>query len=98
MSGYDRREHARAAYAMLARSMDGTAADGEWCLELAAKRLEQWGDPGLAGQVRALCDGWHPADSEVRGMMARVEELIERPAVGLRVIGSLAGITGEKAP
>ena len=72
----DRRRYAEAAYALLARSMDGTAADGEWCLELAAQRLEQWGDPGLAGQVRALCEGWYPVDSEIRGMMARVEEML----------------------
>jgi hypothetical protein len=76
MVGYDRREHARAAYAMLARSLDGTVADGEWCIELAARRLEQGGDAGLASQVRALCEGWYPVDSEIRGMMARVEEML----------------------
>jgi len=76
MSGGDRRQHAEAAYALLSRSLDGTVADGEWCLELAARRLEQWGDPGLAEQVRALCEGWYPVDSEIRGMMARVEELL----------------------
>jgi len=74
--GMDQRRHAEAAYALLARSMDGTVADGELGLEVAAQRLEQWGDPGLAEQVRALCEGWYPVDSEIRGMMARVEELL----------------------
>ena len=96
MVGYGRRRHAQAAYAMLARSMDGTVADGEWCLELAARRLEQWGDPGLAGQVRGLFEGWYPVDSEIRAMMARVGELIDRPEPPtMTVIGDLSGITGK---
>jgi len=94
--GDEQRRHAEAAYAMLARSLDGTVADGEWCLELAARRLEQWGDPGLASQVRALCDGWYPVDSEIRGMMARVGHLLEAPEPTMTVIGDLRGITGEK--
>jgi hypothetical protein len=96
MTGYDRRRHAEAAYAMLARSLDGTVADGEWAIELAARRLEQWGDPGLAKEVRALCEGWYPVDSEIRAMMARVGHLLEAPEPSMTVIGSLDGITGRK--
>lgn len=74
MTAHQRWQHACAAYSMLYRCLDSHRDEREM-LMLAATRVRQAGDSGLAAQIEELADDWFPTDSELRLMLGRIAEL-----------------------
>lgn len=71
MTPREKWQHAAAAWSLLRRAQDANATQGTQLCELAAHRLRQAGDLGLAQQIDDMLEAWFPADSELQTILDR---------------------------